>query len=467
MEHKMSLSTSPFKMTAIRKILNKNSAYLTLGNNSKKIEKTLQILALCSWLVLIIAQIIMALLFSGEQISDSAIYLSLAKKALEANTIYPSYLNSHDSFTFGNGYVNLLILIFRFTENLKVAYFINIIATQLLLFCSAYVLHKITKQKIIVCWYIIFFSLLTTFWSEAVQLRTEIIFTSIAFSAVAIAYSKMKFKYISVGIVLALANWVRPLGLAFLFGLTIKLFCDNEKIKSYIKLFSGYFITIVLIGAVTFSQCGVFIYQSTTFGYNLLMSANDNADGSYMNVHTEGNVGYIPPEQKENFSFNDFDEYYVELSVKWLKENPEKYIKQIPTKIFYLFATETYSGSAFFNNTVSTSGIDYIKSLVNKVQGNGTWQIGDILIIFAQGWYMLIFALFIIGIFIAIKKKSIIRFAPLLLTFLCGTGITILVVGSARYHFPYLPIFMMGAAVSAQAILGRISNKPLSKNIQK
>ncbi len=454
-------------MIKIRRFLDNNSMDLKLEAESEKYEKTLKLFAFGSWVLLLIAQVVMIFKFNGTQVSDAGLYIDFAFQAIRENSIYPSLTNSHDHFIFGNGYVNLLALIFRLINDIKAVYFVNIFFTQLLLFSCTFILKKITKSKTASYWFVIFFSLLTTFWSETVQTRTEIVFTAIAFFAVAIAYGNKKSKYIFVGIVLALANWVRPLGIAFLLGMIIKLFCEKEKLRGYFKLLSGYVITIVLIGTITFSQCGVFIYQATTLGYNLIMSANDKADGSYMNVHAEGEVAYISPEREKEMYFTDFDDYYVDLSVEWIKENPGKYISQFPKKLFYLLATETYSGTVFFDNKVSTGGLDYFKGLLNKFKGNDSFAFGDILIIFTQIWYMLILALFLFSIFILIKKKAIVKFTPIGLILVCGIGISLLAVGSARYHFPYLPMFMMGAAISMQFIVGKIQNKKSLSNCEK
>jgi len=193
------------------------------------------------------------------------------------------------------------------------------------------------------------------------------------------------------------------------------------------------------------------------------MSAHDDADGSYMRVTDEGQVGYIEPEKKSEMIFKDYDEYYTNLSIDWIKENPIDYIKQIPAKMFFLYGTETYSGSAYYNNELDTSGMSYIKILAGKFTGNTDepFYIADILIILNQVWYMAICLLFAIGSILFIKKKLWINMLPLWLCMLCGTGITVLVVGGARYHFPYLPIMMICAAFACECIFTQRKKKKL------
>ncbi len=428
---------------------------------NSNIKTGIKICSLISFIIMLVAQIVMICIFDGPQISDSRTYLNLARSVVSDNTWYPSRNLLSEPFFFGNGYINLIALVIRFTDSLIPLFILNIIFVQIMLWSCVYIIKKCINSTYAHYIFIIFFCLLNTFWSETVQLRTEAPFTALAFLALAMLCSNKKSLYFIAGILLALANWIRPLGIAFIIGAIALLIYKNKKIYDMLKVIGSYIITIVLIGAFTFSVCGHFVYQSTTLGYNLIMTANDDADGSFMDVTSEGKVGYIPHEQQEQMTFKDYDSYYKKISVDWILKNPYKYIMQTPKKLFYLYSTETFSGSAFFNNEIDTGGIDYIKSVYNKVTGRVQEKItlGDCLIIFNQLWYIFIVILFILNIFYSIKENRWRFMLPHYIIMFLGTCITILIVGGARYHFPYLPIMIMGASFKVEHLLNRIKKE--------
>lgn len=418
-------------------------------------ERRIKIVSIVIWSIFIISQFIIAFWFSGEQISDAKRYVNYALSTAENETWYPDSTHLHNRYIFGNGYVNLLSLIFRFTTNMKFVFIINIFLTQLLLGSCLFTIKKLSYNPIVRYYFVIMFCLLNTFISETVALRTETLFTALCFFALSFLHTNKKYMYILCGIILGLANWVRPLGIAFLIGgIVIHLFYKRH-FKTILMTIFSYILTIILIGTLTYINCGHFIYQSTTFGVNLLMSANDNADGSYMNITAEGEAGYIEPEKAKNMIFRDYDKYYTKLSFEWIMKNAFRYLAQTPAKFFYLYATETYSGESYFNNKTITGGIDYIKSIADKFKGNSKERLllGDILIIFNQLWYMFLCSLAFIGFLInSVRRKNIFLNAYLLIMLL-GTCITLVVVGGARYHFPYLPIIIMYASVSFVTLL--------------
>ena len=404
--------------------------------------------ALICWIIMLAAQIITAVTFSGSQISDSGLYLRLAQQAAEDGRMYPSEINLYDTYIFGNGFVNYLALILSLSGGLRTVYVLNILWAQILFFSCFYITKKLLPDTGAQYYMTILFSLLNTFWSEIAAAKTELIFTALCFTAVAAALSGIKGRYVISGILLSLANWIRPLGLMFLIGVILLMIYKKEKIVKYIPLVASYICIIVIIGSISYVNCGKFIYQASTSGYNLFMSSNDSADGSYMSVFGEGQPGYIPKETRDTMTFEDTNDYYMQKSVEWIKKNPIKYISLFPAKAFYTFATETYSGSTYFNNEINTGGIDYLKNLAGRITGKSDAGIlfGDVLIILNQIWYMAIAVMFVIGIVLTFKKKIWRRFLHLFAIFLMCTGVTLIIVGGARYHFPLLPIMIILAS---------------------
>ena len=408
-------------------------------------------LAVLSWLILVGAQIYMLVTFTGEQISDAAGYLGGAVEHAAAGLWYPSAGDIHHQYFHGNGYVNLLILTLRFTKDIRVMFAYNILFCQIMLFSGLYITEKLLKNADTVALFAVFFCLLNTFWSETTHLRAEYPFTALAFLSFALLFARRDLGFLA-GIVMALANWVRPLGLAFMVGAVLIRVYQGRGIRSIVKLLLGFGLTVGLIGLITYFYCGHFVYQATTLGYNLIMSAHDHADGSFMDMSPYIS---IPEELAATMIYKDYDAFYIQASLDWILKNPGKYLGQIPAKLFYLFATETYSGSTFFNNEFSTAGMDYIQRLLGRITGsNGeAFTFADLLICLDQLWYMLIMVLAAAGLVLCVKRRQWRAFLPLFMALLGGTAITVLVVGNARYHFPYYPIFFLLAAYAAEAFL--------------
>lgn len=151
------------------------------------------------------------------------------------------------------------------------------IRNQMPLWSCLFILKRIFHRPTVNCWFVILFCLLNTFWSEVVQLRTEIPFNAFAFAGLAVLFTDKKWSYPVAGLLLALANWIRPIALAFLIAAVCVVLLRNKKISHIATLVAGYAAAIVLIGSISLISSGHFVYQATTFGYNLIMSAyNDD-----------------------------------------------------------------------------------------------------------------------------------------------------------------------------------------------
>jgi len=189
------------------------------------------------------------------------------------------------------------------------------------------------------------------------------------------------------------------------------------------------------------------------------MGANDDADGSYNNtVFNEGNIGYISDEDKSEFDYKDYSAFYKRAALDWIKDNPAKYLRLIPVKLFYLFSTDTYSAQSFFDNTINTSGKNYLVRLkdILLLKSGVAPAFGDAVAIFTQLGYMALVMLFMASTVFVLKKGIWRTVLPLYVIFVLGTVMTIITVGGARYHFPYLPIFII---MSSLFIDGMIKSK--------
>lgn len=429
--------------------------------------KTIAIIAVC---LMFCFQLISMALFSGEQIEDSADYKENALRKVASNSFYPDETNEYDKFMANPGLINYLILFYRFGSSDKVLIAANIILVAIMAACVYFIAWKLFKNKTIAWLSLLLLAVFPAFAGEILNLRSEILFTTIAYSAIAIFLSDIRFKYILSGMLLAVANWVRPLGLVFLLSILIYMLMTKVRFINYVKLLSSVLAVVMILASVTYISSGYFDFQSVTGGVNLIMGANDDADGSYnQTVFLTGNIGHL--ENYDQLTYKEKDSAWINRSVEWILQNPGKYIGLIPSKLYYMYAVDTYAFSTFYNNEVITSGSDYISSLADNAVhfrfNRMTWV--DFVVILNQLVYMLYLALTLLALIILLIKKTRAKEVIFMMAILIlGTGMTVMTVGGARYHYPYLPVmFILASALSYQFLSKKRSNKTNSEQFLK
>ncbi len=408
-------------------------------------------------IISIIIQFILVINYSGDQISDQAVYLDLAKQTSSTNSFYPSTNDIYSNFIFAPGYVNYLSIILKLFHTEKAILIINIILLLLINFEIFYLAKKYFSSKvafislILSCFY-------STYYGIILYTSTELLFTSLSIGAICLFTKEKLYNIIFAGIFLGLANWVRPfLPVYLIIILLITIFVVNRKIVR-ISIFSlSLFITILTIGLATQRSSSFFLYQSSTGGVNLIMGASDMADGSYnSSILQKGNAGYIQNEDKVTFKVRDAQ--LKKIAFNWIVNNPIKYLKLVPKKIFYMYAHDFHalaplSGDMTYNAGSRSNIISTLKNFPNLIFIQ--W-----IMIYNQLFYFLIIILSFIGFFRMIKLKNKIGII-LGLVWVLGTGLTIVTVGGSRYHFPYMPILILLASVTICCFFDKRNiNKP-------
>ena len=429
-------------------------------------EKKIKITAIVAVCLLVILQISSMIIFSGDQIEDSEDYKKLAIENAESNSFYPDEDDRYAKFMATPGFINYLSLFYRIADSDKFPITANILLVIVMAGCIYFIAWKLFKNKTIAWLSLLLLAIFPTFIGEILSLRSEILFTTLAYAAVAIFLSDNRFKYIFCGVILALANWVRPLGLVFFLAIILYMIMTKARFINYIKLVSAVLVIVLLLGSATYLSSGYFDFQSVTGGVNFIMGANDDADGSYSQIaFRNGNIADL--ENFDELTYKEKDSIWISRSNEWIKQNPGKYIGLIPAKLYYMYAVDTYAFSTIYNDGTTTSSSEYISSLAGKVLrfrfNSMTWI--DFVVTINQGIYMVYLILLILSFIIQLIKKTNIKEIIFLLAILIfGTGMTILTVGGARYHYPYLPIFFIMSAAFIYNIILKGNLKTLRKH---
>ena len=137
--------------------------------------------------LLILIQLALCLTFDGMQVSDAESYLELARYCAEENTWYPGPRDMYATYIFGNGYVNLLSVVMRLSQNMLWAFLLNVLFTQMIVLSWADIAGQLTGRTQTACLTVVLLCTMCGLWGEAVATRTELCF--MAFMGVSLALS--------------------------------------------------------------------------------------------------------------------------------------------------------------------------------------------------------------------------------------------------------------------------------------
>ena len=247
------------------------------------------------------------------------------------------------------------------------------------------------------------------------------------------------------GIIAATANWIRPFIPILIFVIlfiTFFLINKEQRLKNILAFAFSTLIVILIIGGITWNRFGHFVFQSTTSGVNMIMGANDIADGSYEDaVFSEGNIGFIS--DNDSLIFSEKDAYWRERSVSWIKENPEKWILLFPKKIFFMYVHDSHAMSPLSGDiSLPVQGREYN---IDMVKSFPFWNAFQWLMCFNQVFYSICLVLSCIGIFYVIRSQNLMG-CSLFLFWVLNTGAILVTVGNNRYHYPLIPIIFLFAS---------------------
>lgn len=436
---------------------------------SKKYILTLQILSVATLLLMLGMQIYTIRNHYLLLASDSFRYNDLAWNAYNTGNWYPSEINLCDSYIFGNGLVNLFIVLIKLTGSIEIIKYINIVFTYVILFSCVYIIRKIFGKTETEYWFITLYCLFGTFWGEVLQPRTELPFMALAFAALALLMSGKAVACAAAGVLLALANWTRPLGSVFFITGIWLLVNQRAKLKKYLCFVLCAAATVGVIGSAAYIQSGRFVYQATTGGYNLIMGANDLADGTsnYDVFNKKGASGYLSYDEKTAMTYEEQAGFYKSAALDWIKKNPGKYLALMPKKLFTTLYSEGYSLGTYYDDASKGSGSAFYKELFARLTGQSDEKISsaDIIVIWTQGIYMITLAAAFVCVIHLLVRRRIAVLMPFVFAVAGTVGVTMLLVGGPRYHFPVLPLFIMAAAILFQSISCSLSERKNRQNL--
>lgn len=213
-----------------------------------------------------ITQLVILFTFGYTPYPDSEGYIYLAKESIHYQQFYPvKELINEYPFLWNVGAVNAVVLSLRLFHSIIPL----LIIYSIMKGATAWFLYEITKtltsQKAALITLLIYVFYPANY-GEGTSTLSELPF--IFFCMLSLWLCINKKWYILGGVILAIANWFRPMAIIFLVALTVYYFYQNRKKMMFPII--GYIAMIVLIGSLSFLLKGYFFTRQRQDGWHLL-----------------------------------------------------------------------------------------------------------------------------------------------------------------------------------------------------
>ena len=264
-------------------------------------------------------------------------------------------------------------------------------------------------------------------YGECTSLLSELPF--MFFIMLGIYLSIVKDKMLFGGMVLAVANWFRPMGIVFLVAMMVFFLYQWRK---SLKLVIGYAVMITIIGCATMYRTGLFLYQAKT-GWMALMD--------YSSDHAPESLEVL---KRADWNVSQKDSAWQSLFFDWLKDHPTEYVKQMPPKLVNTYVSDNVNMCTFIPNKTDKEYMYEEVSMQTLIDSFPKLSAVQWLTVINLIVYLCIIACAFCSLYWFNRNKyllpvSIVLIGTLLLLFVGH--------GEARFHIPFMPFFMMLSAV--------------------
>ena len=390
-------------------------------------------------------------IFGYTPTNDSNGYIEFADICLKQGELYPCIaLIKGQPFIWNIGIINIILASLRLFHT----YWPILLLMCLMKAITAWLLGKITEKLVdsktaIVS--VVIFVCYPNNWGDCTMLMSEIpmIFFSLWAIYIIINHENIYWWFFG-GILLAIANWFRPIAILLIISLFFFFLCFQRKMlwKRIITIIAGAGCFIILVGTESKVRTGFFIYQAETFWFNM---ADECYDGSPVKPHynmemfAKGTPRYI--ENHEQLTCFECNDIWKKRSIEWLKNNPIEYLSKIPKRLFYMYMTD-YDNIPAFLPEKSKAENNYITlpfhHLIRELSTLNTTQW---FALFSTIFYYVLLLMAILGTIIMLYNIRIKElFLPLFIIVFCSFSLVLVVHGETRFKIPFMPfIFMLSA----------------------
>ncbi|MCM1336567.1 MAG: hypothetical protein NC187_06025 [Candidatus Amulumruptor caecigallinarius] len=379
---------------------------------------------------------------------------------------YPNHDNFHDKYIFNPGITNLIILWKLWFGTERSLPYLFIVFNLIILLSGFDLCRRLRLGKSVRYLYAYMMIampsntvILNLIWSEIPTVTccmSACWLVTVALDSQGAA--RRNILLCGAGMLLGAGYWIRPLAICWLASAGIFLLMRKARIAAPATLCAAFGCVLVLVAIVTHRVFPDYNFSATTSSFNLLMSADESATGSYNNIpFKKGHRGFLEcatdssrpsgvvapwdttvhyfRTRADGFTYRQYDSAYRTISIAYIKEHPWDYVSQTPAKFSgmympnnaYIYPAE---GAGFNRFQKKLYGVYWgYQSSVNR------WLYIPVLCIFWLGFVPLL----------CWRRQSFMFIAlPVLLV----TMATLPFVGIFRYSFITLPWIYAGSAIA-------------------
>ena len=385
---------------------------------------------------------------------DALAYVKLASECIARGTWYPDVHNQYEDFIFGPGYVNLLIGIYHLFGSFSYVRLLNLLMNIAMVFEIRKLAGQIFSIKTGYYAAILYMLIFSNLYAP-IAVLTDLPFTFLLLTALLLCNIRRLLPVAAGGVLIALANWFRPLAIVFLFVILLLFIVQKRRWQSYAALALPLVLVVFLIGQSVKMRTGYFVYQAVSGGYNLAMSSFDEANGlvNFNGFGDPDNYICLPP---GDYTYMERDSLLKRASIRWISEHPFRYVSQLPFKLAALYCEDTWA-----ERVKPDMGF---RVVLSKVQGNSL-KLTELIVclVLKSIVYYIVLLLFLYYVWTNRRDLLRERNAYLLIPVL-GTAVTVLFVITSRYHYPYLFAMTIYAAAGLDILLQNKLRKNSRRN---
>lgn len=410
------------------------------------------------YIVFIYSIIQLILIFSSEisYKSDSLYYYKLAQDCLESNEFYPAKTHLFEDYIVAPLYIDLLIILLKiYNSAIVISLFNFCIVLMTILLIYKLTLSKFSSETANLTILIYIFYLNTS--GLVLQNYSDLFFSLLVLASIYLYLRGTILSLFLAGIFTGASIAVRPFGWVLLISFALIHLTIILKKRTYglnrSFFYAGVLFFIVAFGLSIYSHFGRFEYTSTTGPINLLLGANDDATGGFNSrVLETGKAGFI--DDSISITYIQRGAFYKDQAIKWIEQNPEKWLLLAPMKIFHTFAWDDIALSSLLGfddtNFARVLNIILTEGNLNKALPDSTAfekVIYLLILLFAHVFYYFLIMIVIAGIYNYLKSKESTEIINLILLFCVFAILMIMItVGSPRYKYPVIILLMPIAA---------------------
>ena len=393
--------------------------------------------------VFTVLQLLVLAVFGYTPYPDSNGYLGIARECLAQGESYPTCRQLVDlQFVWNVGAINAVyysLKLFGSIVPLLVVY-------AFLKGVTAWLFYKVAERLMnaSVAWLALaVYVLYLPNYGECTSLISELPF--IFFCMLSLYLMICRRMYILGGVVLAVANWMRPFSLVFVVSMVVYILLLRQRCVARIgKLLAGYVVMVGILGGCCWLRTGKFIYQAQS-GWAMLMKNHWLADSdrrSDRHLFPGGDPFVLPAGTRDACQR---DSLWRDNFLKWLPRNVGEYVGQMPDKLVRTYVSDNANLCAFMSRSQKAASYMYEPLGMSVLKRDFPHYCAvQWAALYNLLFYYLLLAFALLGAWKALKDK---RLWILLLLPMVGTAFVVLVGhGEARYHQPFMPFFIMLAA---------------------